>query len=121
MGIKYIPRWIYLSVKRVVLSIELKMLERKVQKMDEQKVVFDAIKNMGVRGHQVLVYFNRYYKKPRGLSHNLVYLWPKKTLHQVFSNNGIEVSDTPDYEVAFNQLLDKVYGEDKHETHYVES
>ncbi|UAW96772.1 hypothetical protein pEaSNUABM22_00285 [Erwinia phage pEa_SNUABM_22] len=98
---------------KVVLWFRMRKSDKELAYFQHEADVLEALLNLSTdKCARITVLFAEY-KKPRGLSHNLVYLWPKAYLHKVLNSKGVAVGPVPNYTAAFTQFLDKVQQEKK--------
>ena len=96
---------------KVVLWFRMRKADQQLAAAQHEVAVLEALLDLNADySARATVYFSEY-KKPLGLSHNLVYLWPKDVLHKVLNSKGIAVGPVPNYVAAFTQFVDKVQKE----------
>ncbi|QZE57494.1 hypothetical protein MPK71_gp285 [Erwinia phage pEa_SNUABM_1] len=114
MRLTKLPRYLYLTGKQVKNFFKLLKANRELAAMEHEAEVLKALHDLTERDMKngtmicikVLSFFHEL-KKPRGVRHNLPYLWPKRDLIRLLNQNGVAVGPVPNYFVALHQLVDK--------------
>lgn len=108
MKIKNIFRYIALSCEQAVLAIQIIKQNYDLIQMEHEGEMLEVLNSLPPRySVEVLAYFQGL-KAPKGISHNLVYKWPKRDLIKALNNAGIAVGPVPNYRNAFLELVWKI-------------
>lgn len=114
MKLTKLPRYFWLTGLQVTHFFKLLKANRELAAMEHEAEVLKALQDLTERDMQngtivcikVLSFFQEL-KRPRGVKHNLPYLWPKRDLICLLNKNGVAVGPVPNYFAAFHQLVDK--------------
>lgn len=114
MKLTKLPRYLWLTVKQVQYFFKLLKANHDLAHMEHEADVLKALHDLTERDMkngtniciEVLSFFQEL-KRPRGVKHNLPYLWPKRDLIRLLNQNGVAVGPVPNYFVALHQLVDK--------------
>lgn len=108
MKLKNVPRWMWLSLRQLVLYAQISNAKRSLERMEHRDAVLDAMLLLLDKDVRAVAFFKAL-KKTHGKKRNFPHYWPKRDLIRVFHQNGIAIGPVPNYFAAFNQLLDKSY------------